>query len=164
MGFQQDVNINPPIGVEGSFASIGVSHSVIAGALQLVADEDGVYISRFAWCDTTSGKASYKKPSSTVNCVNGFIGRDSNIAVITGWQESYGNLIPTGLPITAFDRGDFFVRTSTGAILGQKIFSSDTTGEIATGEEGSTIAGFTETNFTVAKAGAAGSIIKMTAQ
>lgn len=164
MSFQQAVNINPPLGVEGSFASIGVTHSAIAGAMQFVADTAGVSICRFAWCNTVTGKTTTAKPADATNCVLGFVGRDSNIAVITDWQGSYSNLIPSGMALTAFDRGDFFVKTTVEATLGQKIFASDTTGEIAVGAAGATVAGFTETPFTVAKSGAANTIIKMTAQ
>lgn len=162
--FQQSVNINPPLGVAGSFATIGVSHTAIAGAMQFVAGALGVTITRFAWCNTVTGEVTTAKPTDTTNCVLGFIGRDSNIAVITDWQGSYSNLIPSGMAVSAFDRGDFFVVTTVSATVGQKIFASDTTGEISVGAAGATVAGFTETPFTVAKSGAANTIIKMTAQ
>lgn len=164
MSFQKTVNINPPIGIEGSFASIGVDHSVIAGALQFVAGTAGTTISRFAWCDTIGGTVQNAKPADVTNWVNGYIGRDSNIAVITNWQGQSSLVIPQGLEVTAYDRGDFFVKSTTVATVGQKVFSSDTDGTIATGAAGATVAGHTETNFTVAKSGAVGVTIKITAQ
>ena len=164
MSFQKSVNINPPLGIIGSFASIGVSHSVIAGVEQLVAGTNGVNIATFAWCDTINGTVQNDKPTDTENWVNGFIGRDSNIGVITNWQGQATMLIPVGLPVTAHDRGDFFVKATTAATVGQAVFSSDTDGTLSTGDAGATIAGYTETNFTVASAGAVGTVIKITAQ
>lgn len=163
MSFQKTVNINPPLGVVGTFASIGVSHTALAGVEQFVAGTAGVVISRFAWCDTIDGTVQNAKPTDTTNWVNAFIERDTNIAVI-GYQGQYSMTIPVGFPVSAYDRGDFFVVSTTAATVGQKVFASDTDGTLATGAAGATVAGFTETNFTVAKSGAVGVVIKITAQ
>lgn len=164
MSFQKTVNINPPLGIPGSFASTAVDHSVIAGALQFVAGATGTTIARFAWADTINGTTQNAKPTDATNWVNGFVGRDSNIAVITTWQGASSNVVPTGMEITLYDRGDFFAVATTAAVVGQKVFSNDTDGTLATGAAGATVAGHTETNFTVAKAGAIGTVIKITAQ
>lgn len=164
MSFQKSVNLNPPIGIVGTFASIGVSHSVIAGVEQLVAGEDGVKIGLFAWCDTVGGTTQNDKPTDATNWVNGFVGRDSNIAALTNWQVQSTMTIPVGLPVTVHDRGDFFVVATTAAVVGQKVFSSDTDGTIATGAAGATVAGHTETNYTVASAATVGTVFKITAQ
>lgn len=164
MSFQKTVNINPPIGIEGTFATIGVTHSSIAGAMQFVAGPTGLTISRFAWLDTITGVSQNDKPADVTNWVNGYVGRDSNIAVITNWQGQSTLLVPSGMAVTAYDRGDFFAKSKTAAVVGQKVFSSDTDGTISTGNAGATIAGHTETNYTVAKSGAIGVVIKITAQ
>lgn len=164
MSFQKTVNINPPIGIPGSFASTAVDHSVIAGALQFVSSAVGTIISRFAWADTINGTTQNAKPADTTNWVNGFVGRDSNIAVITMWQDASSNVVPAGMEVTLYDRGDFFAVATTAATVGQKVFSSNINGALATGAAGATITDHTETNFTVAKAGAAGTVIKITAQ
>ena len=54
-------------------------------------------------------------------------------------------------------------KTTTAATVGQKVFASNTTGEIATGAAGATAAGFTETEFKVASIGDVGELIKITA-
>lgn len=164
MSFQKTVNINPPLGVVGTFASIGVSHTALAGVEQFVAGTAGVTIARFAWCDTVGGTVQNAKPADTTNWVNAFIERDTNIAVITNWQGQSSMVVPVGLPISAYDRGDFFVVATTVATVGQKVFSNDTTGTLATGAAGATVAGHTETNYTVAKSGGVGVVIKITAQ
>lgn len=164
MSFQKSVNINPPLGVKGSFASIGVSHSAIAGVEQFVAGTSGLTIAEFAWANTIGGETQNAKPADTTNWVQGFVGRDSNIAVLTAWQDQATMLIPKGLPVTIFDRGDFFVTATTVATVGQKVFASDTNGTIATGAAGGTVAGHTETEYTVKSSGAVGVIIKISAQ
>ena len=164
MAFQTSVNINPPIGIAGTFASIGVSHTVLAGCLKFIAGTNGVTIARFAWCDTVTGVVQNNKPADPTNWVNGFIERDTNAAVITTWQGQYSMVVPSGLPVSPYDRGDFFTTSTTIATVGQKVFSSDTDGTIATGAAGATIAGFTETNYTVATSGAIGVVIRITAQ
>lgn len=162
--FQQSVNINPPIGVVGTFASIGVSHTVLAGALKLIAGTNGLTVARFAWGDTVNGTAQNDKPTDTTNWAVGFVERDTNIGVITDWQGTATMVVPKGLQVSIYDRGDFFVVATTAATVGQKVFANDTTGTIATGAAGATVAGHTETNFTVASAGSAGVVIKITAQ
>ena len=164
MSFQKSMNINPPLGIVGAWASIGVSHTALAGALQFVAAPDGVVIARFAWADTVGGTVQNAKPADTKNWVLGFLERDSNIAVITDWQGQASMTIPSGLPVSVYDRGDFFAVATTVATVGQKVFANTTTGLLATGAAGFAVAGHTETNFTVATSGAAGNVIKITAQ
>lgn len=164
MSFQKTVNLNPPIGVVGTFASIGVSHTALAGVEQFVAGTNGAVIARFAWCDTVGGTVQNAKPADTTNWVIGFLERDTNIAVITAWQDQWSMTIPSGLPVSAYDRGDFFVKATTVATVGQKVFASDTDGTIKTDAAGATVAGHTETNFTVASSGPVGTVIKITAQ
>ena len=164
MAFQKTVNINPPLGVVGSFASTGVTHTVLAGTEKLVAAEAGLTIANFAWGDTVGGTAQNAKPATVTGWVQGFVNRDSNIGVITDWQGQASMVIPKGLPVSIFDRGDFWVKSTTIATVGQKVFASDTDGTISTGAAGATVAGHTETNYTVASNGAVGVEIKITAQ
>ena len=164
MSFQKSVNINPPLGIVGTWASTSVYHSALAGSLQFVAATAGVVIARFAWADTVGGTVQNAKPADTTNWVNAFVERDDNIAVITDWQGQFSMTVPSGLPVTLYDRGDFWAVATTAATVGQKIFSNDTTGTLATGAAGATVAGHTETNYTVAKSGGVGVVIKITAQ
>lgn len=163
MGFQKTINLAPPIAVEGNFASTGVYHSVLAGSQQLVADTAGVTMGRFAWANMVTGKATNVKPADTTNYVQGFVRRGDNTALIVAWLAEASMLVQAGYGVTMYDRGDFFVKTTTAATIGQKVFASNTTGEIATGAAGATVTGFTETNFTVASIGGIGATIKITA-
>lgn len=164
MSFQQSVNLNPPLGVVGSFASTGVNHSVLAGAMQFVAGTSGVTIAAFAWANTLTGETQNAKPAAPTNWSQGFVSRDSNIAVITNWQGQSSMLIPSGLEVTLHDRGDFWAVSKTAAVVGQKVFASDTDGTLSTGAAGATVSGHTETNYTVATSAAIGANFKITAQ
>lgn len=164
MGFPREVNLNPPIGVEGAFASVSNTHNVLASTAEFVAGTAGVTIGRFAWADYETHQVANAKPSDLTNCAIGFVGRGSNAAVIYNWLAESSMVIPKGYGVTLFDRGDFFAKTTTAATVGQSVFASDTTGEIATGAAGATIAGFTEVPlFKVASIGAVGSLIKISA-
>ena len=163
-GFQQTINRNVPLAVEGDFAAAGPYHAVLAGNQQLKASSaTGVTIARFAWANIANGQVSNVKPADTTNHVLGFIRRGENTALITGYRAETSMLIPAGFGVTLYDRGDFWVKTTTAATVGQKVFASNTTGEIATGAAGATVAGFTETEFKVASIGDVGELIKITA-
>ena len=162
-GFQQTINRNVPLAVEGDFAAAGPYHAVLAGNQQLKASATGVTIARFAWANIANGQVTNVKPAVLTNQVLGFVRRGENTALITGYRAETSMLIPAGFGVTLYDRGDFWAKTTTAATVGQKVFASDTTGEIATGAAGATVAGFTETEFKVASIGAVGELIKITA-
>ena len=162
-GFQQTINRNVPLAVEGDFAAAGPYHAVLAGNQQLKAGPNGVTIARFAWANIANGQVSNVKPADTTNHVLGFIRRGENTALITGYRAETSMLIPAGFGVTVYDRADFWAKSTTAATVNQKVFASDTTGEIATGAAGATIAGFTETEFKVASIGGVGKLIKITA-
>ena len=161
MGFQTTVNRNPPLAVEGNFASATVTHNVLAGSQQFVADTAGVTMGRFAYASLATGKVTNAKVAGGVV---GFVRRGDNTAVITTWMGEASMVIPAGYGVTLYDRGDFWVKTKTAATVGQAVFSDDITGEISTGAAGATIAGSTEVPlFKVGSIGAANSLIKITA-
>lgn len=162
-GFQQTINRNVPLAVEGDFASAGPYHAVLAGNQQLKAGATGVTIARFAWANIANGQVSNVKPVDTTNQVLGFVRRGANTALITAYRAETSMLVPAGFGVTIYDRGDFWAKTTTAATVGQKVFASDTTGEIATDDAGATVAGFTETEFKVGSIGAIGNLIKITA-
>lgn len=164
MGFQTGMNLYPPIGIEGGFASASNTHNVLGDTNQFVADTNGVIIGRFAWVDYAAFTATVAKPADLTNKAIGFVGRGSNYGVNFNVLSQASMVIPQGYGVTLFDRGDFWVKTTTAAAIGQAVFASDTTGEIATGAAGATIAGFTEVPlFKVASIGAVGAIIKISA-
>lgn len=162
-GFQSTINRNVPLAVEGDFASAGPYHAVLAGNQQLKAGPNGVTIARFAWANIANGQVSNVKPADTTNHVLGFIRRGENAALITGYRAETSMLIPAGFGVTVYDRADFWAKSTTAATVNQKVFASDTTGELATGAAGATVSGFTETEFKVASIGDVGELIKITA-
>ena len=161
MAFQQTINRNPPVGLEGGFASVSNTHNVLAGSGQFVADASGVVMGRFAYANIATGKVTNAK---VVGAPVGFVRTGDNTAVITGWQQASTMTIPGGYGVTLYDRGDFWVKTKTVATVGQAVFADDVTGEISTGAVGATVAGSTEVpHFKVASPGAVGDLIKISA-
>lgn len=156
MTFQTRINQYLPIGVEGDFASDNPVSTWLAGEGALVAGDDGVTVGRFAWVDEDNLTAS----NTGTGVPQGFVSREGQ-ALITDWMGNASMLIPAGMAVDLKTRGDFIVKTTTAATIGQKIFASLTDGTISTGTAGATIAGRVETIFTVGSAGAANEIIKM---
>lgn len=158
MAFQTSVEIYQSPAVEGDFASADPRATYLAGDAALVADASGVTIAAFAWVDsaTNSLVSSYGDSAPS-----GFVHRDHQ-GLIETLSDQAGMTIPEGYPVTLFTRGAFWVRTATAATVGQKIFASTTDGSISTGASGGSVSGAVETAFTVASAGAAGDLIKMT--
>lgn len=156
MTFQTRINQYLPIGVEGDFASDNPVSTWLAGEGALVAGDDGVTVGRFAWVDEDNLTAS----NTGTGVPQGFVSREGQ-ALITDWMGNASMLIPAGMAVDLKTRGDFIVKTTTAATIGQKIFASLTDGTISTGTAGATIAGSVETIFTVGSAGAANEIIKM---
>lgn len=64
-------------------------------------------------------------------------------------------------PLTVGIRGDYWVKTTTAATVGQSVYANTTTGAIATGTAGTSVSGATETPWKVLTAGAAGEMIKI---
>ncbi|STD96471.1 Uncharacterised protein [Escherichia coli] len=77
------------------------------------------------------------------------------------WLAGDSNTIYPGRECTLMVSGDFWALTTTTATIGQKVFASLATGEIATGAAGTSMAGFVETWFSVASAAAAKEVIKI---
>lgn len=157
MGFQTAVNINQAPAVAGDFCGANPRAAVLAGAEQLVAGSSGATVGAFGWMDSTSTLVS----NAGTGVPDGFIGREMQ-ATITQWLAQSSNLIQSGMPVTLYDQGDFWIKTSTAATVGQKVFASNTTGLAQTAAAGATVSGYTETKWVVASAGAANELIKIT--
>jgi len=155
MSFQNRVNIQPAPAVAGDFASANPRATVLSGAGSLVTGVGGALVALFAWA--VAGVVT----NAGSGAPTGFIARAQQ-ALITAFLGESGNTIPDGLGITLYSQGDFWVQTLTVATIGQKVFASNTTGVVNTGTAGATIAGFTETKWSVGSAGAANELIKIT--
>lgn len=158
--FQRTVNTNPAPAVEGDFASANPRRSLLAGEGALIAGTGGVIVGRFAWARNADGIVTNAKPAGAARV--GFVGRNQPV-VITGWLEANSMTLTEGLEITLHDGGDFWCRFAAGAAIGQKVFVNDTTGLAVAGAAGATIAGATETDWTIASTAAAGELAKITA-
>ena len=152
--FQKSLNQYPAPGVEGGFASTNPHATYLAGEAALVAGGDGLTIGRFAW--NADGVASNEGTGAPA----GFVHRDGQ-AVITTWLGDSSNVIQSGREVTLMTAGDFWARTSTAATRGQKIFASETTGQVQTGAAGATITGYAETEFFAGSVAAAGELVKI---
>lgn len=146
MPLQKQVNIAIALGVAGDFASQNPYHTLLAGRAQYRVGATPVLIGTFAEVDTTTGLA--------VNAVSGtkpfgFVGRQSNNAIITQWMGSSSMQLQPGYAITLYDGGDFYIQIAAATVTGQNVFASTTDGSIATAT-GDTLAGHVLTKFKVA--------------
>ncbi|MEX3614244.1 MAG: hypothetical protein VB141_10945 [Burkholderia gladioli] len=156
MGFQKQVYIDPNPAVEGDFASANPRAMVLAGPGALVAGDAGVTVGRFAWAD-----ANGLVTNAGTGAPTGFVHREQQ-GLITIFLMESTMIVPKGLAVTLHNLGDFWAKTGTVATIGQKVFASNTDGSVQTGAAGATVAGYTETKWNVASAGAAGDLIKIT--
>lgn len=142
-GFQRTVNLQQAAAVAGDFASANPRASVVAHEGTLVAGSAGVTVGRFAWA-TSAGlvsNAGSGKPT-------GFVSRQQGVALITAYLAETSNLIVQGYEVTLMKAGDFWAtNTVATAVVGNKVFASNTDGTIQGGAAGATIAGYTETDF-----------------
>lgn len=160
MAFQTAVGIRYAPAQAGDFASANPRASVLAGAGSLLAGASGVTIGLFAWANS-AGLVS----NAGTGAPSGFVHREPSASIVT-WLGTSGNVIQPNREITLHQSGDFWAVTTTTYTKGQKVFASLTTGQIATGAAGATIAGFIETKWVVGMptqdaTGAAGELIKI---
>lgn len=126
MAFQKSVNTYFAPGVEGAFASENPRSTVLSTEGFLRSGVGGVTVGSFAW--VTSGLAYNYNLAGAVP--TGFVA-NSQQALITIWKGRDTLNVPVGLPVTLFDRGDFWAKTLyTDADLNQKVYANLFTGEI----------------------------------
>ena len=137
MSFQKQVNLYPAPGVVGARASQNPVATVVAGPGALVAGALGVQVGTFAW--VVDGVVHYATEGSTVNSVAkpaGFIANERQ-GLITPWLGSDTLTVPSGLPITLYERGDFWTKaTYNDAAVDNKVYANLFTGEVYAGAPG----------------------------
>lgn len=143
MGFQSVVNQYPAPAVAGDFASANPRASVVSYDGTLKSGVGGVNIGTFAWADANGNVTNAGSGVPT-----GFLHRDLQALNYNLLSDSTMN-VPQGYNVTLHSAGDFWVKTSTAATPGQKIFASNTTGAAQTGAAGASITGYTETKWFV---------------
>lgn len=146
MGFQTQVNVTPAPAVAGDFASANPRASVLAGSGAFVADTAGVTVGKFAWIDPNGTVVhSY---GTLPNQPNGFVHREQQ-ALIPPFLGESTMVIPTGLPVTLHNQGDFWAKLTgaTSVVRGSALYVDFSSGDImaaatagatATGSMGST--------------------------
>lgn len=144
LGFQQTVQLQQAAAVAGDFASANPRASVVSHEATLVAGASGVTVARFAW-STLAGIVSNFIVGATTNKPTGFVHRRQGAALITAYLGEVSSLIPTGFEVTLMATGDYWVASSTTAVIGQKVFANTGDGTIQTAAAGATIAGFSGT-------------------
>lgn len=157
MAFQTDVKIYRGVGQVGHPASTSPIIAAAGGPGAFRAAPAGVTIATFVFRDATDPKVvTNVAPTSTTKPV-GFI---QNLAqAIIGYGQSASMLIRGGVEVSPKVGGDFWVKSSTVATVGQKVFASITTGAIATGAAGATVTGFVETDWYVSQGAAVGDLV-----
>ena len=145
MPFQKQVNINPAPGHVGGIASMNPLATVDAGPGSLVAGAPGVFVGRFAWnyypVAGGPGQAQNSCPISASLAPrkpDGFISNQQQ-GLITLWLNESSLAVPTGLPVTEHDRGDFWAySTLSEALINNKVFANLVSGQALAAAAGST--------------------------
>ena len=142
MALQKQVNIAVATGVAGDFASQNPYYTLLAGKKDFRVGATVVKVGTFAEVDTTTGLAT--------NAVSGtkpfgFVGRQSNNAVITAWMGSSSMDLQPGYGITLYNKGDFYIQIAAPTVTGHNVFAKISDGSIATGV--AALAGYTPTGF-----------------
>ena len=137
---QRFVNIDPAPGVVGARASMNPVFSVAAGRFSLTSGALGVAVGKFAWnaYATAGGPGVANNYSPTAPAVpDGFVSNEQQ-GLITTWLNDSSLLLPAGLPITEYYRGDFWAKNVYAeAALGQKIFANLFSGDVLGATTGS---------------------------
>ncbi|MFW5410779.1 structural cement protein Gp24 [Pectobacterium brasiliense] len=156
MAFQQTVGIYRGVGQVGHPASSSPIIAAAGGPGAFKAAPAGVSIATFVFRDATDPKVVANVAPTETSKPVGFI---QNLAqAIIGYGQSASMLIRGGVEISPKVGGDFWVKSSTVATVGQKVFASVTDGSIATGAEGATVAGHVETDWYVSQGAAIGDL------
>ena len=134
MGFPRQVNVQAAPAVAGDFCDANPRATVDAGAGAFVASVLGALIGRFGWADSTNQFVS----NSGAGAPTGFIRRDQQ-ALITTYLADAGNTIPSGMPMTLFNEGGFWVKNDglVSATVGMTAYANNNDGSVAFNTAGS---------------------------
>lgn len=159
MTFQQTVTTYPSLGREGSFASANPRYAAMPVEGGFRAGANGVTVARFVWLDDKDPTLVNNTTSVATAKPIGLIHNDGKAVI--GINESASMLIPSGCDVAVYSICDMWVRTTTAATIGQKVFAVTADGTIATGDAGATVAGAVETDFVVVGYADAKSLVRI---
>lgn len=151
--FQNQVNIEPAIGLPGGYAAV---NPIVSTPLGYIA-KSAVTVGAFCWED--SEVAGQVVPSGS-GLPLGFVVREVNVPMST--SVDYTNTVPAGATATIAVEGDFFVQPAASVTKGQKVFANTTTGLVSGASAGSVVSGAVETNWEFATSAGAGEIAIIT--
>lgn len=158
MGFQTQVNIMPAPAVAGDFASANPRASVLNGPGDPVAGANGVTVGLFAWLTNNGYDIVSGEYDGYAICNNfgpgiptGFVHREQQ-GLITAFLGQASQVVPTGLPVTLHQAGDFWVTNSgsSAVTIGMKAYANNANGAITFAATGSPTVGGTSTASTIA--------------
>ena len=156
MAFQSSVRLYSGVGQEGQVASNSPIIAAAGGAGVFQAGDDGLYMCRFVWRNTVQpNKLDNKGTGKPV----GFVYNNANATI--GFLESNSLLIPKGREASPIVGGDFWAKSATVAVIGQKVFAVLADGTIKTDAASATVDGAIETEWYVASAAAVGDLFVM---
>lgn len=155
--FQKSVGVYRGVGQVGHPASTSPIIAAAGGPGAFKAATAGVSIGTFVFRDATDPKIVTNVAPAADSKAVGFI---QNLGqAIIGYGQSASMLIRGGVEVSPKVGGDFWVKASTVATVGQKVFASVTTGAIATGAAGATVAGHVETDWYVSQGAPVGDLV-----
>lgn len=153
MAFQSSVRTYSGVGQEGQPASNSPIIAAAGGPGAFQAGDNGLSMCRFAWRDTANPKLLNN--TGTGKPV-GYIYNNANATI--DYLKSNSLLIPKGREASPIVGGDFWAKSATEAVVGQKVFAVLADGTLKTGDAGATVDGAVETEWYVASAAAVGDL------
>lgn len=157
MAFQSEVKIYRGVGQVGHPASAAPIVAFAGGPGAFQTDVDGVSIATFVFRKAAGSKIVTNVAPAADAKPLGFI-QNLGQAVIN-YRESQSMKIAGGVEISPKVSGDFWVKSKTVAVEGQKVFASVTDGTISTGAAGATVSGHVETDYAVSSGAAIGDLV-----
>ena len=140
MTFQKSTSIFPSPGVAGARASMNPVFSIVAGPWNLTTGALGVVVGKFAWQNlvAATGISTVNNFSPTAPVIpDGFVSNEQQ-GLITTWLADRSLVVPPGLPVTLYSRGDFWANSVYGeAVVGNKVFANLFSGDIYAAPAGS---------------------------
>lgn len=136
--FQTVVNMYPARGIPGAYAS---TNPIVSTALGRIAGEN-IPVGGFCW-DDTSNEGQVKKTGTGKPL--GLVVLERNYPIVS--LSAAQNYVPQGFNVPVAVEGDFYVKVPAAVTKGQKVFVNNTTGAIAGGTAGGTVASSVETDW-----------------
>ena len=138
-GFQKQVNTYQAPAVDGDFASSNPRVVFLAGEGALIAGAAGVNAAKFAWVSGIKAYSYGTYPAAP----QGFVA--NSLQASNAFLAESGTLIAAGMPVTVYEKADFWVKNSgaSTSVIGDTIYATYTNGAAtaATAATGAVVTG-----------------------